>query len=316
MKIFRSPDAVPAGFGPSVVTIGNFDGVHLGHRLIMRRVVALARETKCTPTVLTFDPHPAQVLAPDRAPKLLMTVDQRVRAMQSEGIEAVLLIPFSMEFAALTPEQFAEQILTRTLHANAILVGEDFRFGCKQAGSIHTLRELGERLGFRVEPIPGIARNGERISSTQVRTLITNGQVSRACRLLGEPFTLEGNVVRGHGIGSKQTVPTLNLAPESEVMPKTGVYVTRTCDLGSSREWRSITNVGYRPTFDGTGLTIETFLLDPLTGESPQRIAVRFLTFIRDERRFESPEALKSQIMRDIRVAERLHRRLVNYRVG
>ena len=220
MRIFRSAAEVPANFGPSIVTIGNFDGVHVGHRQIMRRVVALAREKGCTPTVLTFDPHPARVLAPDRAPRLLMTVDQRLRNLEGEGIEAVFLIPFSIEFAKLTPEEFVEQVLVRTLKASVVLVGEDFRFGYKQAGNLDTLRELGRRFGFTLEAVPGIARMGERVSSTRIRKLVADGAASRACRMLGAPFALEGVVVKGQGIGSKQTVPTLNLAPSNEVLPK------------------------------------------------------------------------------------------------
>jgi riboflavin kinase/FMN adenylyltransferase len=317
MKIFRSSAEVPDTFGPSVVTIGNFDGVHAGHRQIMRRVVALAREKGCIPTVLTFDPHPARVLAPDRAPKLLMTMDQRLRAMQTEGIEAVFSIPFSIEFAKLTPEEFVERILARALKARVVLVGEDFRFGYKQAGNLDTLRELGGRFGFTLEAVPGIARRGERISSTIIRKLVVEGAISRACRMLGAPFALEGPVVGGQGIGSRQTVPTLNLAPENEVLPKTGVYVTRTRDLQSASRWNSITNVGYRPTFDGQGLTVETFLLEPpLDAAPPERIEVSFLSFVRDERKFETPEALKKQILRDAGVAGRLHRRLTKLFVG
>jgi riboflavin kinase/FMN adenylyltransferase len=322
MKIFRSSAEVPENFGPSVVTIGNFDGVHIGHRQIMRRVVALAREKGCTPAVLTFDPHPARVLAPDRAPKLLMTIDQRLRAMEAEGIEAVFLIPFSLEFAKMTPEEFAERILAGNLKARVVLVGKDFRFGYRQAGNLDTLRALGERFGFRLEVVAGIARRGERVSSTAIRKLIVDGSVSRACRMLGTPFALEGPVVKGQGIGSKKTVPTLNLAPENEVLPKTGVYVTRTRGLASGRAWNSITNVGYRPTFAGEGLTIETFLLEPPDmpqppgAEHPNRIEVGFLFFLRDERKFEDADALKSQILRDVAIANRLHRRLTKHRVG
>jgi riboflavin kinase / FMN adenylyltransferase len=315
MRIFRSAAEVPQAFGPSVVTIGNFDGVHIGHRQIMRRVVTLARETACTPTVLTFDPHPARVLAPDRAPRLLMTVDQRLRSMEAEGIEAVFLIPFSPEFARLTPEEFVEQVLMRTLKARVVLVGEDFRFGHKQAGNLDTLRQLGERLGFTLEVTPGVERRGERVSSTAIRKLVSEGAVSRACRMLGAPFALEGAVVKGQGIGSKQTVPTLNLAPLNEILPKTGVYVTRTRDLDSQRQWNSITNVGYRPTFGGEGITIETFLLDPLGDAHPERIEVSFLSFVREERKFGSPEALKTQILRDVKVAGGFHRRLARHRV-
>jgi len=320
MKVFHSPAEVPATFGPSVVAIGNFDGVHGGHRRIMRRVVTLAHAKGYTPAILTFDPHPARVLAPDRAPKLLMTIDQRLRSMEAEGIEAVLLLPFSLDFAKLTPEEFAESVLAQTLHARVVLVGEDFRFGYKKAGNIDTLLKLGERLGFELEAVPGVARRAERISSTVIRKLVTTGSVSRACRMLGAPFALEGPVVQGQGIGSKQTVPTLNLAPLNEVLPKNGVYVTRTLDLDSKRVWSSITNVGYRPTFGGEGLTVETFLLDASLDSGgdahPGRIEVSFLAFVRDERKFETPEALKAQILRDVNMARRLHRRLAKFRMG
>ncbi|MDP9054896.1 MAG: bifunctional riboflavin kinase/FAD synthetase [Acidobacteriota bacterium] len=319
MKVFHSVADVPADFGPCAITIGNFDGVHVGHLQIMRRVVKIARETGSKAVVLTFDPHPARVLAPDRAPRLLMTIEQRLRAMEAEGIEAVLLIPFSLEFAKLPPEEFVELILVGTLNACAVLVGEDFRFGYRQSGDIARLRDLGRRHGFDVEAVTGIERKHSRVSSTRIRQLIHDGDVSSACRLLGRPFALEGNVVRGQGIGSRETVPTLNLAAENEILPPTGVYVTRTRDLESQREWKSITNVGYRPTFDGESLTVETFLLDPLLnppGEAPRRIEVGFLAFVRPERRFERPEALKQQILRDIGVAGRFHRRLVKLRVG
>jgi riboflavin kinase/FMN adenylyltransferase len=316
MRVFRSQAGIPADFGPSAVTIGNFDGMHVGHRLIMRRIVEIARKHGLTPTVLTFDPHPARVLAPDRAPKLIMTVPQRLRAMEAEGIEAVFLLPFSLEFAKLTPEEFAKQTLADALRAGTVVVGEDFRFGHKQSGDIQTLAWLGVQYGFEVEPIDAILRCKQRISSTNIRRLIAEGRVSRACRELGSPFTLEGDIVKGHGVGAKQTVPTLNLAAENEVLPKTGVYVTRARDVESARGWQSITNVGYRPTFDGHDLTIETFLLEPLEGPPPRRIEVSFLTLVREERKFEGPAALKAQIMKDIGVASRLHRRLEKLGVG
>jgi riboflavin kinase/FMN adenylyltransferase len=316
MTIFRSLAEVPAAFGPSVVTIGNFDGVHVGHRRIMRRVLEIARARKLAAAVLTFDPHPARVLAPDRAPKLIMTVARRLQSIESEGIDAVMALPFSLDFAKLTPEEFVNQVLLGALHTRVIVVGEDFRFGHKQAGNVETLRALGGQGGFEVETIGTIERCRERVSSSTVRRLLGEGRVSRACRELGAPFALEGDVVSGQGIGSKQTVPTLNLATPNEILPKNGVYVTRTRDLDSGRRWRSITNVGYRPTFDGAALTIETFLLDPLGDAAPRRIEVSFLAFIRDERKFESPAALKSQILRDVGVALRLHRRLEKLRVG
>jgi riboflavin kinase / FMN adenylyltransferase len=304
MKAFRALSEIPPDFGPSAITIGNFDGVHAGHREILRRVATVASERDLIPVVLTFDPHPAQILAPHRAPKLITTVNQRLRRMESEGIEASLLLPFSMDIARLSPEEFVRDVLAHALHAKVVIVGDDFRFGHKQAGDIATLRTLGEQFGFEVESAGAILRRGERISSTAIRKLIEAGKVSRACRMLGEPFALEGPVVKGHGIGKKQTVPTLNLAAENELLPKTGVYVTRTNQL------RSITNVGYRPTFDGQDLTIETFLLAPMPDPQPDRIEVSFLHYIREEKKFDTPELLRAQIMKDVAVANRLHTRL------
>ena len=218
--------------------------------------------------------------------------------------------PFSRAFATLSPEEFAEQILVRTLRARHVLVGEDFRFGFRQSGNIETLRTLGARLGFELHPVPTISGQGERISSTRIRALVLAGRVSRACRMMGVPFALQGPVVTGQGVGSTQTVPTLNLAPENELLPKNGVYVTRTRDEASAGEWQSITNVGYRPTFNGDSLTIETFLLEPPPQATPGRIEVSFLTFVRDERKFAGPELLKAQILRDVGAAKRFHRRI------
>ena len=311
MRAFRTLDEVPADFGPSVLTIGNFDGVHAGHREILRRVAALARQLALTPAVLTFDPHPARILAPERAPKLISTVAQRLRHMESEGIAAALLLPFSREIAQLAPEEFARVVLAEKLRARLVIVGDDFRFGHKQAGDLEMLRRLGGAYGFEVESAGTILRHRERVSSTGIRALVAAGRVSKACRALGAPYAMEGDVVRGQGIGSKQTVPTLNLAAENELLPANGVYVTRTFEVGAGgRQWRSITNVGYRPTFDGHELTCETFLLDPLTGETPRRIEVRFLRFVREERKFDMPELLRAQIMKDVALANRLHVRL------
>jgi riboflavin kinase/FMN adenylyltransferase len=312
MTIFHSAAEVPASFGPAAVTIGNFDGVHCGHREIMRRIVALSRERNLIPTVLTFDPHPARILAPDRAPKLITTVAQRIRRLEQAGIEAALLLPFSPAIAALSPEYFAKEILADALKARIVMVGEDFRFGNRQSGDIETLRRLGVELGFELQPIPAVEASGDRISSTRIRTLVAEGKVSRACRLLGQPFALEGPVVSGFGIGSKQTVPTLNLAAENELLPKNGVYVTRTRDRATVQQWQSITNVGYRPTFDGQSLTVETFLLETPPPHTPARIEVEFLAFVRGERRFETPELLKARILRDAAAAKRFHTRLTS----
>ncbi len=285
---------------PSAVTIGNFDGVHIGHQRIFRRVVEIARSNGWTPTVLTFDPHPARVVAPAKAPLLLSDLDHRRVWMMSEGIAQVCVLPFDETFSQLTPEAFVRTILVDTLDARAVLVGDNFRFGNRQAGDTSLLRQMGERFGFTVEIVDAICYRHHPVSSTEVRKLIQEGNVSLAARMLSRAYALEGLVVSGRGVGSKQTVPTLNLATNGEVIPANGVYVTRTWDLESARIWQSVTNVGYRPTFDdSTALSIETFLLEPLTGETPRRIRVEFLHRLRPEQKFASAEALKAQILSD-----------------
>jgi riboflavin kinase / FMN adenylyltransferase len=306
----RSLHEAGPDFGPSIVTIGNFDGIHAGHRRILRRVVEVAKERGAKPCVLTFAPHPATVVAPERAPKLLMTLAQRSAAMHAEGIEDVLILPFDREFSRMTPEEFCREILIDHMQARAVLVGANFRFGGKQEGDVEVLRELGRRLGFDTEIVPGVSVHGRLVSSTAVRRLVAAGAISRAARYLEQPYALEGTVVRGHGIGSKQTVPTLNLDTAAEVLPAQGVYVTRTRDLDDGRAWHSVTNLGFRPTFAGERLAIETFLLDPFDGIDPRRMCIEFLYRLRGERKFETPDALKAQIFKDVSRAQTLFRRL------
>jgi riboflavin kinase/FMN adenylyltransferase len=293
----------------SVVTIGNFDGVHAGHRQLLRRVVELGREHDLKPAVLTFDPHPTRVVAPERAPRLLTTIEERVALVRAQGVEEVVVLPFSTEVALLSPHEFVERIIVERLHARIVMVGDNFRFGYKQAGDVHTLTELGVRFGFETHIVDAVRRRGRVVSSSAIRQLIEEGNVAMACRLLERPYALAGDVVSGHGIGSRQTVPTLNLSTPCEVIPADGVYITRTRDLETGQRWNSITNAGNRPTFGGGGLTIETFLLSPFDGLTPGRIAVEFLRRVRDERKFESAEALKQQILRDVGRAQTFFRR-------
>jgi riboflavin kinase/FMN adenylyltransferase len=310
MRIFRSLDEVPADFGPCALTIGNFDGVHFGHRRILKQVVALAAKRGWKAAVLTFDPHPTQVVAPDRTPVLLTSPAHRAELMAEEGIEEVLILPFNQEIARLSPEDFVGQLLVERLRVRAVLVGDNFCFGHRQSGNVRLLAELGARLGFETEIVRAVKWRGRMVSSSGIRALLRAGRVSLAARMLEHPYALDGAVVEGRGVGSKQTVPTLNLAPDSGLIPAAGVYVTRTYDLASARRWNAITNVGYRPTFGASDqLTIETFLLDPFTGDTPAHIRVEFLWRVRDERPFESPAALKQQILRDVSVAQRYFRR-------
>jgi riboflavin kinase/FMN adenylyltransferase len=308
--IYRSLAEVPLDFGPCAITIGNFDGVHKGHQQIMQRVLGIGREHGWEAAVLTFDPHPSKLVAPDRAPRLLTTPEQRARIILEQGIDEVLILPFTPDIAKLTPEEFVREILVGKLRARAVLVGDNFRFGNRAAGDASTMEELGRNYGFSTEIVRAISWRGRVISSSEIRRLLEAGKVSLACRLLGRSYAPQGRVVHGEGRGSKQTVPTLNLDTAAEVLPKVGVYVTRTHESAGSRSWPSITNVGYRPTFNGHGLTIETYLLSSLDGATPEEISVEFLRWVREERKFEDPETLKAQILRDVGRAQAYFRRL------
>jgi riboflavin kinase/FMN adenylyltransferase len=294
-------------FEPSAVTIGNFDGVHAGHQHLFREVVRIAQERGLRATVLTFDPHPSSVVAPERMPRLLTTHEERCELLRDIGIDQVLILPFTIETARLSPEEFVQRILVDVLHAKAVLVGDNFRFGHKQAGNTKTLSELGEKYGYQTRVVEAIKFRGRVVSSSEIRRLIECGDVARACRCLGRPFAISGDVVSGHGVGAKQTVPTLNLRWSAELLPRPGVYITRT---RNGRVWNSITNVGHRPTFGGgQEMSIETFLLDLLEGPAPAHISVEFLRRVRDERKFETPEALKAQILKDVGRAQAFFRR-------
>ncbi len=310
-RVYRSLDEVPADFGPCALTIGNFDGVHAGHRRILRRVKEVAVERGLKASALTFNPHPSKVVAPARSPRLMTSPEQRSALMQEEGIDQVFIMPFDRHVARLTPEQFVEQVLVRKLNVRAMVLGHDFCFGYKQSGNVRVLAQLGRKYGFTTEEVKAVTVRGRLVSSTALRQLIEAGRVAQAARLLERPYALEGDVVAGRGVGSKQTVPTLNLAANTEVLPATGVYITRTGDLADGRTWPSITNVGYRPTFgEGHEISIETFLLEPLSGETPRRIHVEFLWRVRDERQFPDAQALKQRILRDAGIAQAYFRRL------
>ena len=327
----------------SVLAIGNFDGIHLGHQAILRAAVERARAINGVSTALTFDPPPRKVLRPETAPSRLSTNSQRMECLAALGLEAAVVLPFTLELARLSPEEFASQILDHDLKAKVILVGENFRFGHRQAGDVRLLRELGKKHGFEVLLLPPVVYRGEVVSSTMIRREVAEGGVSDAARLLGRPFVLTGEVVRGTGTGRRFTFPTLNLAAEQELLPARGVYITRTLIQGEKASRRSVTNIGMRPTFDGSALSVETHILDwespnvaprfsaasssapfderdaglkpsATFPSSPKRIEVRFWRRLRDEKKFNSPEELRAQIARDIASANKFFSRLRRFR--
>src|SRR6267143_1942590 len=304
-----------AAFGhTSVLAIGNFDGIHLGHRAILRSTVERARALNAVSTALTFDPSPRKVLRPETAPPRLSTNAQRMEWFNALGLEAVVVLPFTLDLARLSPDEFVEQILLRDLHVKAVLVGENFRFGHRQAGDVKLLSELGAKHGFDVVIVPPVVYRGEVVSSTIIRREVAEGDVSHAARLLGRPFALTGEVVSGTGTGRRFTFPTLNLAAEQELLPARGVYITRSCLEGETRSHRSVTNIGMRPTFNGSSLNVETHLLDAELTTTPKRMEVWFCNRLREEKKFSGPEELRAQIARDIARANKFFSRLRRFR--
>ena len=309
-KAYWNLEDVPAEPGPTVLAIGNFDGLHLGHVEILERAKREARRLGGRAMVLTFNPHPATVVAPERAPELLMTLAERIRRFERLGLDGTVVLPFTRKMAWLSPAEFVRKALVERLRMRSVVVGENFRFGHRRAGTLTTLRRLGKDLGFDTVGVPPLVVGGRAVSSTSIRELVRTGQVSRARRLQGRPFSLIGDVVPGRGVGSRRTVPTLNLAPQAGVRPARGVYVTLTCDRETGNQWPSVTNVGSRPTFNGSEQTVETHLMKPLEGRVPSRIEPAFLHRLRDEKRFASAEDLRLQIFRDIELAQRYFRLL------
>ena len=294
----------------TAVTIGNFDGVHLGHQRIFRAVndwVGLKgnlhkKQEQLTPTVLTFYPHPAKVLRPADAPQLLCTLSQRLAEFESAGMQAALVLKFDEQLAKVSAEDFARTYLVDTLRARAVFVGENFRFGHKQAGDVKLLEEFGRRWDFEVQVVPPVIQDGIVVSSTAVRSAVREGRMEDASSLLGRPFALAGEIKTGTGQGRKLIVPTLNLATEQECLPKNGVYATESVVGG--KKYRSATNIGVRPTFDGQRLAIESHLFDFSDNLTSGAMEVRFWKRLRDEKKFSGPEALREQVLRDISEAQ------------
>jgi riboflavin kinase / FMN adenylyltransferase len=311
LAVLHSPAEWRERFGGdsrAVLTIGNFDGVHLGHQKILHRVLKRARASGHLAAAITFSPHPVRVLRPDSAPPLIETLEQRLARIEELGLDAALILHFDREMAALAPEEFVRRILCDSLRASAVVIGETFRFGHRQAGNAGTLVALGRTQGFEVEPISPVVIRGVAVSSSQIRRAIHEGRVSRAARLLGRPFSLAGEIQSGTATGRNVLFPTLNLATTQELLPGRGVYVTETVVEGGA--YRSATNVGFRPTFDGTRLTIESHLFDFSREITAGRMEIRFCRRLRDERKFSDVSELFEQIQRDFSRARLFFARL------
>ena len=305
MRIFHKLDDVPAEFGPSLISVGNFDGVHRAHAHVLGEIVRRARNTDGKAVAVTFEPHPARILRPDSRLKLLTPLAEKLRLLESTGIDAVLVLPFGRDLSLMTPRQFAERILKKKLHAREVHEGYNFRFGHKAAGDVNLLTQLGAEMGFEVTVYPEEKLRGEPVSSSHIRKLVGEGRVSRARHLLSRPFCVLAAPGRGRGLGSKYTVPTINLARYEELVPGDGVYIT--CTRVGTERFDSVTNVGNRPTFGADSFAIETHLLNfyPIELTAESEVEICFLDRLRDEIKFPSVEALREQIARDVKKARR-----------
>jgi riboflavin kinase/FMN adenylyltransferase len=305
MQVFHKLEEIPAGFGPSLVSVGNFDGVHRAHAHVLGEIVRRARQGGAQAVAVTFEPHPARILRPDSGLKLLTPGLEKLRLLEATGIDALLMLPFGRDLSLMTPRQFAERILKKKLHAREVHEGYNFRFGHKAAGDVTLLAQFGEEMGFEVKVYSEEKLRGEPVSSSHIRKLIGEGRVSRARHLLARPFSILGTPGRGRGLGSKYTVPTINLARYEELVPKDGVYITWT-RVGAER-FDSVTNVGNRPTFGADSFAIETHLLNfhPIELTPESEVEICFLERVREEIKFPSVEALREQIARDVQRARR-----------
>jgi riboflavin kinase / FMN adenylyltransferase len=297
MKIFHGTENANI-LRPTVLTLGVFDGLHLGHQRIMQTVVKRARATGAVPTAITFDPHPRAVLHPESAPPLLQTLDQRLANLEVLGIEQAIVVRFNREFADQEASDFLKQIVKERLHAKEVYLGRGFAFGKNRGGNIELLRKMGAELGFVADEVDEVQLRGIRISSSSIRKLLAEGRINMARRMLGRPYGVEGVIIRGNRRGHTIGFPTANLKPHNRVIPKFGVYATATLIGGAWR--KSITNIGVRPTFENTTEpSIETFVFDYDGDLYGDVLRVRFLYRIRDERKFSGIDELKAQIEKD-----------------
>jgi riboflavin kinase / FMN adenylyltransferase len=305
MQVFYKLEDIPAAFGPSLVSVGNFDGMHRAHANVLGEIVRRAKPSGGQAVAVTFEPHPARILRPDSGLKLLTPLPEKLRLLESTGIDAVLILPFGRDLSLMTPRQFAERILKKKLHAREVHEGYNFHFGHKAAGDVNVLAQLGQEMGFEVKVYPEQTLRGEPVSSSHIRKVIGEGRVSRARHLLARPFCILGAPGRGRGLGSKYTVPTINLARYEELVPKDGVYIT--CTRVDAEQFDSVTNVGNRPTFGTDSFAVETHLLNfhPIELTPQSEVEICFLDRIRDEIKFPSVEALREQIAIDVKKARR-----------
>jgi len=310
MQVFRKLDEVPASLGPSVVSVGNFDGVHIAHQAVVRRMAERAHAIGGKAVAVTFDPHPLRILRPDSSPKLLTPLEVKMQLLEQTGVDAVLVLPFTRDLSLMSAHDFARTVLADGLHAREVHEGYNFHFGHKAQGNVDTLAQFGREMGFDVHTYSEQLLRGHHVSSSEIRSLIAAGRVERARALLGRPFSILSNPGRGRGFGTRYTVPTVNLARYDELVPANGVYITRMRINGECFD--AVSNVGVRPTFGPDSFAIESHLLNfhPIELLAQTEIELIFLKRLREERKFETVDALREQIGKDVQKAQRFFRML------
>lgn len=308
IPVYRSLEEVPAGFGPCVAAIGNFDGVHRGHQEILRSAAEDAHARGMRSIAITFDPHPAQFLHPKEAPKLLTFLPQRLELLAKTGIDAILVLHFDATLSRVAAGDFVREVLVGVLGVRGIHEGANFRFGHGAKAGVNELRAFGEEFGFNVQVHPAVRVHGMEVSSSAVRNLIACGDVRRARWMLRRIFAVYSNPARGRGVGTRLLVPTVNLAPYDGLLPASGVYITRIAV--ANRRFDAVTNVGNRPTFEGAGFGVETHILDfePIELKDETSLCIEFLFRLRGEVQWPSTEALKAQIFKDVERSARYFR--------
>ncbi len=289
-------------FSSSIITLGNFDGLHLGHQELIKKIIKRAEETASLSMVVTFRPHPLKILAPDKCPPLISIYEEKIRLLEELGIDVLVKIPFSLEFAAMEPRDFVKNVLCDLLGAKEIFVGYNYRFGKGRKGDIRMLKELGEEFGFVVREIEQVSLNGEVISSTRIRQLLKNGEVEAAAKFLGRPYALCGIVVKGDGRGKGLGFPTANIASRHAIIPSNGVYAVKF--FVRDRLYNGVVNIGMRPTFETKTLAIEVHIFDFDEDIYGEEVTIYFIRKIREEKKFSGPEELKTQIRKDIEEAK------------
>lgn len=304
MQIAYCPDDPRPSWPRPVVALGNFDGLHRGHQKLIDEVRRRARERAGTSVVMIFDPHPPRVLRPDKAPPLLMTLDQKLEAFERAGVDAVAIVRFTPELSQWEPERFVETVIIEWLRAAEVWVGANFLFGRERSGTFTLLRALGEDRGFHVENIEPVRYKDFVVSSTRIRRLVSEGKVDEAGSLLGHHYFIDGTVVRGDGRGRELGFPTANLRTANELLPANGIYATL-AKVGETYH-RAVSSLGVRPTIGDGQYTVETFILDGRHDLYDTRLRVAFVKYLRPEVKFDGLEPLKAQMARDVEEAASL----------